>query len=106
MIPCRWGSELSQLILDVPDDSVLSLKLSDEAAVADIRLAAPLPEPNSTPRAAMRHIHTCTSRPNLSPMTWQANFSSLHFVASLSLVPTSQPGAKGSVCFQSPGFIG
>jgi predicted HTH domain antitoxin len=31
---------LSQLILDVPDDSLLSLKLSDEAAAAEIRLAA------------------------------------------------------------------
>ena len=31
---------MSQLILDVPDDSLLSLKLSDEAAVAEIRLAA------------------------------------------------------------------
>jgi len=28
------------LILDVPDDSLLSLKLSDEAAAAEIRLAA------------------------------------------------------------------
>ena len=40
MIPCRWSLELSQLILDVPDDSLLSLKLSDEAAAAEIRLAA------------------------------------------------------------------
>ena len=31
---------MSQLILDVPDDSSLSLKLSDEAAAAEIRLAA------------------------------------------------------------------
>jgi predicted HTH domain antitoxin len=31
---------MSQLILDVPDDSLLSLKLSDEAASAEIRLAA------------------------------------------------------------------
>jgi predicted HTH domain antitoxin len=31
---------LSQLILDVPDDSLLSLKLSDDAAAAEIRLAA------------------------------------------------------------------
>jgi predicted HTH domain antitoxin len=31
---------MSQLILDVPDDSLLSLKLSDEAAAAEIRLAA------------------------------------------------------------------
>lgn len=29
---------MSQLILDVPDDSLLSLKLSDEAAAAEIRL--------------------------------------------------------------------
>jgi predicted HTH domain antitoxin len=28
------------LILDVPDDSLLSLKLSDDAAAAEIRLAA------------------------------------------------------------------
>jgi len=31
---------MSQLILDVPDDSLLSLKWSDEAAAAEIRLAA------------------------------------------------------------------
>ncbi|MBK1707047.1 UPF0175 family protein [Halochromatium glycolicum] len=31
---------MSQLILDVPDDSLLSLKLSDDAAAAEIRLAA------------------------------------------------------------------
>ena len=31
---------MSQLILNVPDDSLLSLKLSDEAAAAEIRLAA------------------------------------------------------------------
>ncbi len=31
---------MSQLILNVPDDSLLSLKLSDEAAGAEIRLAA------------------------------------------------------------------
>jgi len=31
---------MSQLILDVPDDSLLSLNLSDEAAAAEIRLAA------------------------------------------------------------------
>ena len=31
---------MSQLILDVPDDSLLSLKLSDEAAAGEIRLAA------------------------------------------------------------------
>jgi predicted HTH domain antitoxin len=31
---------MSQLILDVPDDSLLSLKLSGEAAAAEIRLAA------------------------------------------------------------------
>ena len=31
---------MSQLILDVPDDSLLSLGLSDEAAAAEIRLAA------------------------------------------------------------------
>jgi len=31
---------MSQLILDVPDDALLSLKLSDEAAAAEIRLAA------------------------------------------------------------------
>ena len=31
---------MSQLILDVPDESLLSLKLSDEAAAAEIRLAA------------------------------------------------------------------
>jgi predicted HTH domain antitoxin len=31
---------MSRLILDVPDDSLLSLKLSDEAAAAEIRLAA------------------------------------------------------------------
>lgn len=31
---------MSQLILDVPDDSLLSLKLSEEAAAAEIRLAA------------------------------------------------------------------
>ena len=31
---------MSQLILDVPDDTLLSLKLSDEAAAAEIRLAA------------------------------------------------------------------
>jgi predicted HTH domain antitoxin len=31
---------MSQLILDVPDDSLLSLKLSDEAAAAEIPLAA------------------------------------------------------------------
>ncbi|MFY9975906.1 MAG: UPF0175 family protein [Chromatiaceae bacterium] len=31
---------MSHLILDVPDDSLLSLKLSDEAAAAEIRLAA------------------------------------------------------------------
>jgi len=31
---------MSRLILDVPDESLLSLKLSDEAAAAEIRLAA------------------------------------------------------------------
>ena len=31
---------MSQLILDVPEESLLSLKLSDEAAAAEIRLAA------------------------------------------------------------------
>jgi len=31
---------MSQLTLDVPDDSLLSLKWSDEAAAAEIRLAA------------------------------------------------------------------
>lgn len=31
---------MTQLVLDVPDDSLLSLKLSDEAAAAEIRLAA------------------------------------------------------------------
>jgi predicted HTH domain antitoxin len=31
---------MSHLILDVPDDSLLSLKLSDEDAAAEIRLAA------------------------------------------------------------------
>ena len=31
---------MSQLILNVPDDSLLSLKLSNEAAGAEIRLAA------------------------------------------------------------------
>jgi predicted HTH domain antitoxin len=31
---------MSQLILDVPDDSLLSLKLSNEDAAAEIRLAA------------------------------------------------------------------
>jgi len=31
---------MSQLILDVPDDSLLALKLSNEAAAAEIRLAA------------------------------------------------------------------
>ena len=31
---------MSQLILDVPDESLLSLKLSGEAAAAEIRLAA------------------------------------------------------------------
>ena len=31
---------MSRLILDVPDESLLSLKLSDEAAAAQIRLAA------------------------------------------------------------------
>ena len=31
---------MSQLILDVPDESLLSLKLSNEAAAAEIRLAA------------------------------------------------------------------
>jgi predicted HTH domain antitoxin len=31
---------MSQLILDVPDDSLLSLELSDAAAAAEIRLAA------------------------------------------------------------------
>jgi len=31
---------MSQLILDVPDESLLSLHLSDEAAAAEIRLAA------------------------------------------------------------------
>jgi predicted HTH domain antitoxin len=30
---------MSQLILDVPDESLLSLHLSDEAAAAEIRLA-------------------------------------------------------------------
>jgi predicted HTH domain antitoxin len=30
---------MSQLILDVPDDSLLSLELSDAAAAAEIRLA-------------------------------------------------------------------
>jgi hypothetical protein len=32
---------MSQLILDVPDDSLLSLKLSNEAAAAEIRLGHP-----------------------------------------------------------------
>ena len=40
LIRCRWSQRMSQLILDVPDDSLLSLKLSDEAAAAEIRLAA------------------------------------------------------------------
>lgn len=31
---------MSQLLLDIPDDSLLSLKLSDQAAAAEIRLAA------------------------------------------------------------------
>jgi len=31
---------MTQLVLDVPDDSLLSLKLSDEAAAAEICLAA------------------------------------------------------------------
>ena len=31
---------MDQLILDVPEDSLLSLKLSDEAASAEIRIAA------------------------------------------------------------------
>jgi predicted HTH domain antitoxin len=31
---------MSKLILDVPDESLLSLHLSDEAAAAEIRLAA------------------------------------------------------------------
>lgn len=31
---------MSQIILDIPDDSLLSLKLSDNAAAAEIRLAA------------------------------------------------------------------
>jgi len=31
---------MSQLILDVPDESLLSLHMSDEAAAAEIRLAA------------------------------------------------------------------
>ena len=31
---------MSQLILDVPDDALLSLRLSREAATAEIRLAA------------------------------------------------------------------
>lgn len=31
---------MSQLILDVPDESLLSLHLSDETAAAEIRLAA------------------------------------------------------------------
>lgn len=31
---------MTQLVLDVPDDSLHSLKLSDEAAAAEIRLAA------------------------------------------------------------------
>lgn len=56
--------------------------------------------------ANLAHIHTCTSRPRRSPMTWQASFRSWRFLSSLSLVPTSQPGANGSVCVQSPGFSG
>jgi predicted HTH domain antitoxin len=31
---------MSQIILDIPDDSLLSLKLSDRAAAVEIRLAA------------------------------------------------------------------
>mgnify|MGYP001815983358 CR=1 FL=1 len=31
---------MSRLILDVPDDSLLSLRLSEEAAAAEIRIAA------------------------------------------------------------------
>ncbi|HHW76723.1 MAG TPA: UPF0175 family protein [Xanthomonadaceae bacterium] len=31
---------MSQILLDIPDDSLLSLKLSDQAAAAEIRLAA------------------------------------------------------------------
>lgn len=31
---------MSQLVLDIPDDSLLSLRLSDEAAANEIRLAA------------------------------------------------------------------
>jgi predicted HTH domain antitoxin len=38
--PCGWSQRMSRLILAVPDESLLSLKLSDEAAAAQIRLAA------------------------------------------------------------------
>lgn len=31
---------MSQIILDIPDDSLLSLKLSDQATAVEIRLAA------------------------------------------------------------------
>jgi len=31
---------MSQLVLDIPDDSLLSLRLSDDAAAKEIRLAA------------------------------------------------------------------
>jgi predicted HTH domain antitoxin len=31
---------MSQILLDIPDDSLLSLKLSDQAAAVEIRLAA------------------------------------------------------------------
>jgi hypothetical protein len=51
---------MSQLILGVPDDSVLLLKLSDEAAAAEIRLAASLPATqldSTTRRTSHPHLH-------------------------------------------------
>ncbi len=36
---------MSQILLDIPDDSLLSLKLSDQAAAAEIRLAAAMKRP-------------------------------------------------------------
>lgn len=57
-------------------------------------------------QALIRHIETCTSRPKRSPITWQASFSSWRFLSSRSLVPTTQPGANGSVCVQSLGRPG
>ena len=38
--PCGCSQRMSRLILAVPDESLLALKLSDEAAAAQIRLAA------------------------------------------------------------------